>query len=181
MKLSKTRNEWAKKCLPPPPCPIQRLRKCKNAQNNHTTTQNSFSPSVCRLSVFPTMSNTFTRMRSKPFEPMQWLNRYQDYVPLWARDSDPTTSSRKRLKGLTVISISLLIIILIPLLFFNFGTVPEIPIPPHQGISTSGTWTKPAGLTVVALVFYGRRANVQILERYLRVYLQALETDVRKI
>jgi hypothetical protein len=127
------------------------------------------------------MSNAFTRMRSKPFEPMQWLNRYQDYVPLWARDSDPATSSRRRLKGLTVISISLLITILIPLLFFNIGTVPEIPITPHKGVSTSGTWTKPAGLTVVALVFYGRRANVQILERYLRVCLRVLGTDSRKI
>jgi hypothetical protein len=105
---------------------------------------------------------------------MQWLNRYQDYVPLWARDSDPATSSRRRLKGLTVISISLLITILVPLLFFNIGTVPDIPIAPHKGVSTSGTWTKPAGLTVVALVFYGRRANVQILERYLRVYILAL-------
>jgi len=35
--------------------------------------------------------------------------------------------------------------------------------------SKDGRWRKPAGLTVVALVFYGRRANVQILERYLRV------------
>jgi|SRR5271154_3400435 len=30
-------------------------------------------------------------------------------------------------------------------------------------------WKKPKTLNVVALVFYGRRANVQILERYLRV------------
>ena len=33
----------------------------------------------------------------------------------------------------------------------------------------SESWTKPQNLVVVALVFYGRRVNVQILERYLRV------------
>ena len=116
-------------------------------------------------------------MRPKPFERMQWLNRYQDYVPLWARDSDPATTSRRRLKGLTIISISLLIIILVPLLFFNIGTIPEAPIAPHRGVSTSGAWTKPHGLKIVALVFYGRRANVQILERYLRVYPMQTRID----
>lgn len=105
-------------------------------------------------------------MRSKPFDTISqsWL-RYQDYVPLWTRDTD--ASQRRRRKGFTIVGLSLLIIILIPFVLLSLrGPSSE------EGTSTivhSGKWTKPPGLTIVALVFYGRRANVQILERYLRV------------
>src|SRR5277367_2551379 len=115
-------------------------------------------------------------MRAKPFEAFSgtWINRYQDYVPLWARegDSSPTATARRR-KGCVIVGLSIVIIVLIPFILLSLGgTTGEL-----MGSNTTwgelrgsngGTWKKPAGLTVVALVFYGRRANVQILERYLR-------------
>lgn len=111
-------------------------------------------------------------MRPK-FESFAFLNRYQDYVPLWSKDVDGISRKRK-LRGLTVVAISFLIILLIPLMFFGLGSDGHGTEEIHsgtKGIAHSGNWRKPTGLTVVALVFYGRRANVQILERYLRVSL----------
>jgi Na+/proline symporter len=116
---------------------------------------------------------------SKPFVEA-WINRYQDYVPLWpAKDTDQT-SRRRRLRGLTVLAISVLVVILVPLVFFGLGTADAVvregggaaaAAGGANGVAHSGggSWRKPDGLMVVALVFYGRRANVQILERYLRV------------
>lgn len=72
-----------------------------------------------------------------------------------------------------MIGISILIILLILLVFSNLGssdgTVDYTAGSGGKGIAHSGSWRKPKGLNVVALVFFGRRANVQILERYLRV------------
>jgi hypothetical protein len=109
-------------------------------------------------------------MRPK-LESLTFLNRYQDYVPLWSKDIDSTTRKRK-LRAITVIGISFLIILLIPLVFFGFGSSEgtEVVASQGKGMAYSGSWRKPKGLMVVALVFYGRRANVQILERYLRVF-----------
>jgi hypothetical protein len=122
-----------------------------------------------------------TMIRSKPFsEGFSWINRYQDYVPLWAKDTDATSRKRK-LRGLTFVGISIFIILLIPLVFFGLGASDGTFVDASgggngaKGLAHSGSWTKPKGLTVVALVFYGRRANVQILERYLRVrYLSTI-------
>ena len=73
-----------------------------------------------------------------------------------------------------MIGICILIILLIPLLFFNLGsTEGAVDYTGAAGGGVAGgkgNWRKPVGLNVVALVFYGRRANVQILERYLRVF-----------
>jgi hypothetical protein len=109
-------------------------------------------------------------MRPK-LESLTFLNRYQDYVPLWSKDIDSTTRKRK-LRAITVVGISFLIILLIPLVFFGFGSSEgtEVVASQGKGMAYSGNWRKPKGLMVVALVFYGRRANVQILERYLRVF-----------
>lgn len=119
-------------------------------------------------------------MRAKPFEAFSqtWITRYHDYVPLWARegDSSPAATARRR-KGCTVIGLSILIIVLIPFILLSLGTSTgdlmgnSTTAAELAGGSRGGSkWRKPAGLTVVALVFYGRRANVQILERYLRVF-----------
>ena len=124
-------------------------------------------------------------MRAKPFEAFSgsWINRYHDYMPLWARDggdTSPTASARRR-KGCTIVALSILIIVLIPFILLSLGGTTEdgtrwgssgVMSGDLRGSSNGGggKWKKPAGLTVVALVFYGRRANVQILERYLRVF-----------
>jgi len=116
---------------------------------------------------------------SKPFVEA-WINRYQDYVPLWPTKDTDQTSRRRRLRGLTVLAISVLVVILVPLVFFGLGTADAVVregggaaagVGGANGVAHSGggRWRKPDGLMVVALVFYGRRANVQILERYLRV------------
>lgn len=99
-----------------------------------------------------------------------WLNRYQSYVPLWSKEDLQT---RRRIKGCTMIVITVLVIILIPMVFLNIGggTEAEVDVAEESPFVAPLTpsWTKPEGLTVVAMVFYGRRQNVQILERYLRV------------
>jgi hypothetical protein len=122
-------------------------------------------------------------MRAKPFEAFSgsWINRYHDYMPLWARDggdTSPTASARRR-KGCTIVALSILIIVLIPFILLSLGGMTEDGTRGStSGVMSGdlrgsngggGKWQKPAGLTVVAFVFYGRRANVQILERYLRV------------
>jgi hypothetical protein len=59
--------------------------------------------------------------------------------------------------------------VLISLLFVRNGNAVSSHLTkPLKGYLHPG-WKKPKTLNVVALVFYGRRANVQILERYLRV------------
>lgn len=104
-------------------------------------------------------------IRAKPFE--SWINRYQDYMPLWARESEQF--HKRRFKALTLVGVSFLIILLVSLVWMNSG-VSDAIVSGGQVLVSGGNWRKPAGLQVVALVFYGRRANVQILERYLRVY-----------
>src|SRR5579859_4960478 len=107
--------------------------------------------------------------RLEKFRP-SWISRYSDYMPLWAKESEGSaTGGRRRLRACTVILASVMIIILIPLVFLNMGGIATSRVYPHRGISYSGSWTKPHGMRIVALVFYGRRANVQVLERYLRV------------
>ena len=113
-------------------------------------------------------------MRPNRFEGIaQSWARYQDYVPLWTRDSSEHRQQR-RLKGFTIVGLSLLIIIFIPVFFLSKGSGSEdgnvVQHRHHQQVH----WTKPSGLNIVALVFYGRRANVQILERYLRVHLDLM-------
>jgi len=110
-------------------------------------------------------------IRSKRVE--NWFNRYTDYMPLWARDSD---QSKRRFRGLTIIGVSLLIVLLISVVWMNVGGSVD-------GIASSNDvigWRKPEGLQVVALVFYGRRANVQILERYLRVFFFIRVANIEK-
>ena len=112
-------------------------------------------------------------MRKNLFEafPQSWINQYQDYMPLWVRDGDisPMATARRR-KGRTIVGLSILIIVLIPFILLSLGRTGEgIGNAKAELSPSNGPWSKPAGLTVVALVFYGRRANVQILERYLRV------------
>jgi hypothetical protein len=103
-------------------------------------------------------------MLSKHFEAIsQLFLRYQDYVPLWSQNSD--ISSQRRRKSLIIVGIGFVVIILTAALLFSSRGLEGSASQLVHG----GNWTKPAGLTVVALVFYGRRANVQILERYLRV------------
>ena len=113
-------------------------------------------------------------MRPKPFDAFSqgWFNRYQDYMLVWARDEDNSSTARRR-KGCMIVALSILIIVLIPFILLGLGTTTGEGV---SELSRSGLkWSKPAGLHVVALVFYGRRANVQILERYLRVYPLMLE------
>ena len=123
-------------------------------------------------------------MRAKPFEAFSgsWINRYHDYVPLWAReggDSSPGASARRR-RGCTIVGLSILIIVLIPFILLSLGgtTTGDLMGTGTSGELGGGKWRKPAGLTVVALVFYGRRANVQILERYLRVLIFPVQRGV---
>ena len=99
-----------------------------------------------------------------------WFYRYSDYMPLWARDN--ADQSKRRFKGITLIGVSLLFIVLVSVLWMSSGTRVSDMIGASADVSipVSQVWRKPAGLQVVALVFYGRRANVQILERYLRVW-----------
>ena len=107
-------------------------------------------------------------MRSTLFTSVSKSWRYQNYAPLWA--SSPQSSKEQRRRGFAIVGLCLLVISLL----YLGGSVPDVRNSDkrHQQGEikpVSGSWTKPPGLTVVAHVFYGRRANVQILERYLRV------------
>jgi hypothetical protein len=62
----------------------------------------------------------------------------------------------------------LLFIIVLPVFPLGIG-MPSLDISLSRTIEEPAGWQKPENLTIVALVFYGRRANVQLLERYLRV------------
>ena len=96
-----------------------------------------------------------------------FISRYHDYMPLWARDSDSSQTLAQRRRRMCTIGVAtLLVILLVPVFLLMFGGESK----DSQVVQAGGSsWEKPAGLTVVALVFYGRRQNVQILERYLRV------------
>jgi hypothetical protein len=88
-------------------------------------------------------------------------------MPLWPKDSE---QSRRRFRGLTIMGVSLLLILFVSLLWLNSGTTDGIVSNGQDVENLNNGWKKPEGLQIVALVFYGRRANVQILERYLRVF-----------
>jgi hypothetical protein len=98
------------------------------------------------------------------------MNRYQDYMPLRRQDSGSQGSPSKRSMRAVIILLSLVALLTISIFLSNIGAPSNVRDSPVNGIaSQSHPWTKPAGLKIVALIFYGRRANVQILERYLRV------------
>jgi hypothetical protein len=82
-------------------------------------------------------------------------------MPLW---SDSDGKPIRRQKALSILAVSLLIILIPVTLLLLAGSNGEGL---EQGELDGGV--KSAGLKVVGLVFYGRRANVQVLERYLRV------------
>jgi len=65
----------------------------------------------------------------------------------------------------------LVFIIVLPVFPLDIG-MPTLDIGSVRTAPEVVGWHKPENLTIVALVFYGRRANVQLLERYLRVYLR---------
>lgn len=67
---------------------------------------------------------------------------------------------------LGVLGVSLAVILVVSLLLWGGDGRGRVQ---GEAVREESGWVKPAGLSVVALVFYGRRANVQILERYLRV------------
>jgi hypothetical protein len=97
------------------------------------------------------------------------FGRYHEYMPLWNDGEGKPIRRRKAVLGvLGVLGVSLVVILVASLLLWgDGGRRPRV----QGGMvrEEDGGWIKPAGLSVVALVFYGRRANVQILERYLRV------------
>lgn len=105
----------------------------------------------------------------------EWLSKYRNYVPLqWSFDSEVTKSSSRRFRAIAFLGGAFVIILIATLFIFNLGSITSVNTKddgPHGGSVTAYGWTKPAGLMVVAIVFYGRRSNVQILERYLRVPL----------
>jgi len=81
-------------------------------------------------------------------------------MPLWARESEQF--HKRRFKALTLAGVSFLIILLVSLVWLNSGVSDAIVSGGGKvSVSAGGNWRKPAGLQVVALVFYGRRANVQ--------------------
>jgi hypothetical protein len=103
-----------------------------------------------------------------------WVGRYRSYVPLWNKDAE--LQPRRRLKVCSAIAVCFLVMVM-GLVFIRSGAPTEEvvvelppPPPPPSEIVEPPRWKKPDGMTVVALVFYGRRQNVQILERYLRVH-----------
>ena len=106
---------------------------------------------------------------------MHLTNRYRDYVPLWFKEAN-FLSSRKQFKVIVVVCLFMVFMITMHLQSketINVVTESTIEIPVETVVQTpiitKESWKKPTRLTVVALVFYGRRENVQILERYLRV------------
>jgi Na+-driven multidrug efflux pump len=95
-------------------------------------------------------------------------------MPLWARDADSSQTMAQRRRWTMTFAGALLIVLLIPVFLLTFGGDNN----PSQVLQAGSSWVKPQGLTVVALVFYGRRQNVQILERYLRVCLDLADLTV---
>jgi hypothetical protein len=113
-------------------------------------------------------------MPGKSFESLYsagWLSKYRNYMPLqWPSfESDVAKStSPRRVRALLFVLASILLVFLVVVFFGYLVSVPSVA-PSIQHSNTTSGWVKPPGLTIVALIFYGRRANVQILERYLRV------------
>jgi len=99
-----------------------------------------------------------------------WITAHQ----IWSQTEAPSSPfhNRRRLKWLVLAGLSMLVfIIVLPVFPLDIG-MPTLDIGSVRTAPEVVGWHKPENLTIVALVFYGRRANVQLLERYLRVYLR---------
>ena len=81
------------------------------------------------------------------------------------------------------VGVGIILFILVNTFFINGKSTAFTISSPGPSIhqDTQQGWVKPNNLTVVALVFYGRRSNVQILERYLRVCHSIYSLMMRKI
>jgi hypothetical protein len=98
------------------------------------------------------------------------LARYQDYVPLWKGREEG--ARRGKLRSATVLTgVGVVVFLLLMMVWINSGSLKVDNALASGNVATG----KPIGMEIVGLVFYGRRANVQILERYLRVRLRAIK------